>query len=46
MNPGRAFAIIQIALSLGASISYGIARDWRHCIYWGAATVLTASVTF
>lgn len=37
---------VMIVLSVGASIWYLTAEDWRHAIYWMAAAVLSASVTF
>lgn len=36
----------QIALCLGCALVYGFAYDWRKVIYWSAAAVITASVTF
>jgi len=32
--------------SLGASIMYGFAGDYRRMIYWFAGAVITSSVTF
>lgn len=43
---GKAFAIVNIILSLGACLGYLAAKDWRHAIYWGSAAILTGSVTF
>jgi hypothetical protein len=31
------------AESLGAAISYAIARDWRAAIYWAAACAIAAT---
>lgn len=45
MNP-RVLPCAMIILSIGSSIGYGFASDWRRTIYWAAASVLTASVTF
>ena len=42
----RAFPIVLIMLDIGAAIVYGAALDWRRAIYWLAAGVLTACVTF
>jgi len=35
-----------IILDLAASLVYGCYLDWRRSIYWLAAAVLTACVTF
>jgi len=35
-----------IGLSIGAAIAYAVYGDARHTIYWTAAAILTASVTF
>lgn len=42
----RVFPTIMIALSIGAAVVYAWAGDVRRAIYWTAAAVLTASVTF
>ena len=42
----RILPTIQICLSVGSCIAYLIAGDYRKAIYWGAAAVLTASVTY
>jgi hypothetical protein len=42
----RAFPATLIFLDLGASIVYAAGLDWRRAIYWLAAAVLTACVTF
>jgi hypothetical protein len=46
MSPGRWFAVALIVLDLGAAAGYGYASDWRRLVYWVAAAVLTATVTF
>jgi hypothetical protein len=38
--------MLLIALDLGASIVFAAALDWRSSLYWLAAAVLTACVTF
>lgn len=38
--------VLLIILDVVAAGVYGWGGDWRHCIYWAAAAVLTASVTF
>ncbi len=35
-----------IAVSLGAAAVYAYGADYRRTIYWLAAAVITASVTF
>jgi hypothetical protein len=40
------FPTILIALDFGASVVYAVALDWRRSLYWLAAAVLTACVTF
>lgn len=40
------FPATLIALDLGASLVYATGLDWRRSIYWFAAAVLTACVTF
>jgi len=42
----RVLPSVMIALSVGAAIVYAFDCDWRRAIYWSAAAVLTASVTF
>ena len=46
INWGKAAAIAQIVLSVVACIGYGIKGDARKSVYWGAAAIITASVTF
>ena len=38
--------LAMIALSAVAAGVYAIDGDWRRAIYWCAASVLTAAVTF
>lgn len=45
MNP-RFFPSLQILICLGSCITYACLGDWRRAIYWAAAGVITASVTF
>ena len=45
MNP-KVFPATLILLDLGASVVYAVSGDWRRAIYWLAAAVLTAMVTF
>ncbi len=46
MTATKIFPIILMALDLGAAVVYAFCGDWKHTIYWTAAAVLTASVTF
>ncbi len=46
MKPSQILPVVMIALSLGSSIGYALEGDWRHVVYWLAASLLTASVTF
>jgi len=45
MNP-KIFPYILIVLDIGAAIVYFWHGDIRRGIYWTAAAVLTASITF
>ena len=40
------FPAVLISLDVGASIVYAKNKDWRKAIYWLAAAVLNATVTF
>ena len=40
------FPTILIALDLGASLIYALSFNFRLAIYWFAAAVLTACITF
>ena len=40
------FPVLLILLDIGAAIVYGAAGDWKKTIYWIAAAVLNAAVTF
>lgn len=42
----RLFPVLLISLDVLASINYAASGDWRRCIYWASAAVLTATVTF
>lgn len=46
MDKTKIFPAILIALDLGAAVMCGIAGDTRKAIYWVAAAVLNAVVTF
>lgn len=45
MNPGTFLAYASMALNALACCGYLYVGDYRHAIYWGAAFVLTGSVT-
>lgn len=45
-NFGFILANVQIVVAIGASVGYACAGDYRRAIYWAAAAVLTASVTY
>jgi hypothetical protein len=40
------FPCTLIVLDVGAALIYAFYDDWRRCIYWIAAAILTACVTF
>ena len=42
----RALPLLQIVISAGAAAVYAWDGDWRRFLYWSAAVVITASVTF
>ena len=42
----KLFPTLLMILDLCAATGYIFARDWRHVIYWVAAAVLTATVTY
>lgn len=37
---------IRETLDICAALVYAADADWRHTVYWFAAAILTASVTF
>jgi len=46
MNYGKALAVTNIVLCIGAAIGYACVKDWRRAAYWFFAACITASVTF
>ena len=40
------FPVILMFLDIGAAVVYGISGDWKKSIYWIAAAILSATVTF
>lgn len=45
MSP-KLFPTVLILLDLGAAVAYAFVGDFRRVIYWVAAAVLTATVTY
>jgi len=45
MNP-KVFPTVLIVLNVAAAIVYATKENWRMTVYWLAAAVLTAAVTF
>lgn len=46
MKPTHIFPIIMIALDIGAAVMCLFSQEHKKAIYWLAAAVLNASVTF
>ena len=46
MKTAYIFPVVLIILDLGAAIAYGANSDIRKAIYWLAAAILNAAVTF
>jgi hypothetical protein len=46
MTKQQIFPIVLMALDLAAGAVYAGHGDWKKTIYWVAAAVLTATVTF
>ena len=46
MKTQHIFPLLLIALDIGAAAMYIPAGDWRKIVYWIAAAVLNAAVTF
>lgn len=44
--PTQILPLVLILIDLGAAVVYALAFDWRRAVYWIAAAVLTACVTF
>jgi len=42
----KIFPTILIILDVCASVAYCLDSDLRRCVYWLAAAILTASVTY
>ena len=46
MISAKFFPCVLVALDVAAAAVYACHGDWRRFIYWIAAAVLTATVTF
>ena len=46
VDMSRIFPTVLICLDVCAACGYAVAHDWRRVVYWLAAAVLTASVTY
>lgn len=40
------FPALLMLLDVGAAVIYGIDGDWKKAVYWIAAAILNAAVTF
>lgn len=40
------FPVILIAMDIGAAVMCAVNKEYKKCIYWIAAAVLTVTVTF
>ena len=46
MKPTYIFPIVMIAMDIGAAVMCAVNKEYKKCIYWIAAAVLTVTVTF
>ena len=46
IKPEYIFPLLLILLDLGAAIIYALQKDYKKAVYWIAAAVLNATVTF
>ena len=46
MDKTKILPTILILIDVGAAVMYGMGHDWKKVIYWIAAAVLNAAVTF
>ena len=46
MKPTYIFPIVMIAMNIGAAVMCVIGNDYKKVVYWIAAAVLNACVTF
>lgn len=45
MTFAKLLPLVMTLLSVAAAGAYALDGDWRHCVYWLAAGVLTGVVT-
>lgn len=46
MKPTYIFPIVMIVMNVGAAVMCVIGKDYKKAVYWVAAAVLNACVTF
>lgn len=46
MKPQYIFPVLLMLLDVGAAVVYATDGDWKKAVYWVAAAVLNAMVTF
>ena len=46
MKPTYIFPIVMIVMDVGAAVMCAVNKEYKKCIYWIAAAVLTVTVTF
>lgn len=46
MKPTYIFPIVMIVMDIGAAVMCAVNKEYKKCIYWIAAAVLTVTVTF
>lgn len=46
IKPEYIFPLLLILLDVGAAIIYALQKDYKKAVYWIAAAVLNAAVTF
>ena len=46
MKVSQILPCVLMSIDIGAGIVYACHGDWRRFVYWVAAAVLTATVTF
>jgi hypothetical protein len=46
VRPEQYLPLMMLVMQLACSAGYAIASDWRRAVYWVAAAVLTAVVTW
>lgn len=46
MKPTYIFPIVMIGMDIGAAVMCVIGKDYKKAVYWTAAAILNAAVTF